>query len=134
MKSLAGCVVLCVALPLSTAACGGADEGTSVGPLEDAAPVAGETGALGPAESAQAADQVQASDQFIEGTLGKMDPGTMTFTLADDPVARTFTITDETEVTGTSSAQGLAGREGAEVTVHFREDAGEWVVTRILLE
>jgi hypothetical protein len=120
MKSIAGCVVLCVTLPLSLAACGGTDAGTVADPLQL-------DSAVDPAESTERA-------QAIEGILGQVDLVTMTFTLADDPSARIFLITDETDVTGMSSAQGLAGREGARVTVHYREDAGEWIATRILLE
>lgn len=62
-------------------------------------------------------------EQIIRGEIKDIDLDAKTFVLVGhDEVERVFAFTDATEILGGTTVQGLAGREGAHVTVHFRED------------
>ena len=60
--------------------------------------------------------------QIITGELRTVDANAKTFVVrADDGTEHSFRYTDTTDVSGQSSAQGLAGREGDRVRVSYRE-------------
>lgn len=74
------------------------------------------------------------SEHAMSGELHTVDLDAKTFTLASDGRPEAFTFTDATEVTGAAGPQGLAGREGARATVHYREEESARIATRIVLE
>lgn len=127
MKAARGFLTLCVGVALIAAACG-PDEAQTLDALEDPAPVAGAAPAPDPAGLGLGYEHV------IAGSLGRVDPDAMTFTLRTDIAEQSFRFTSATDVSGASGAQGLTGREGARVTVHYREDAGARLATRVVLE
>ena len=60
--------------------------------------------------------------QVITGELRTVDADAKTFVVrADDGTEHSFRYTDTTDISGQSSAQGLAGREGDRVRVSYRE-------------
>jgi hypothetical protein len=73
-------------------------------------------------------------DQVTTGTIGKVDPDTRMFTIRADGRDMSFRYNDDTQVTGASGTQGLAGREGDRVTVHYREEMGAMIASRIVLD
>jgi len=125
-----GVMALCISAALVTAACGdGVDNDSTLDPMPENAP------ATEPARpSAGAAPMERGADQVISGNLGNVDTDARTFTLSADNREQTFRFNDDTDVTGASGTQGLASREGARVTVHYRQDGGANVATRIMLE
>jgi hypothetical protein len=59
--------------------------------------------------------------QVITGELRTVDADAKTFVVrADDGTEHSFRYTDTTDISGQSSAQGLAGREGDRVRVSYR--------------
>ncbi len=103
---------------------------------KSAAPVtAGTTAAA--ARNADATEQ--SAGETISGDLILVDLQNHTFTLrSDSGVDHLFAFSDATSVVGASSTQGLAGLEGARVTVHFERnpsaDAGPTAATKIDLQ
>ena len=73
-------------------------------------------------------------DQMISGTLEEVDAQARTLTLNTGTREETFTFSDSTDVQGASGAQGLAGREGDRVTVHYSEQRGSRIANRIVVE
>jgi hypothetical protein len=70
-------------------------------------------------------------DQVMSGNLGEVDPDEQTFTITVNGREESFEFDEATQVTGASGTQGLSGRQGARVTVHFREDGGDRIARRI---
>jgi hypothetical protein len=64
-----------------------------------------------------------ADTESIIGELKSVDPEARTFGVStDDGRDRTFSYSDATDIAGTSGVQGLTGRKGARVKVHYREE------------
>jgi hypothetical protein len=124
-----GLFALCMSAALVAGACGGADNDSVLEPM-DSAP------ASEPAAETRSAEPQADSNlaQVISGSLGEVDSQTRTFTLNTGTREEAFTFTESTQVTGASGTQGLAGREGDRVTVHYREQGGSRIADRIVLE
>jgi hypothetical protein len=73
-------------------------------------------------------------EQTINGDIGSVNLEARTFTLKSADVSETFSFNDDTQVTGATGTQGLAGKEGARATVHYRDNSGTKVATQIILE
>jgi hypothetical protein len=128
MMKARGVLALCMGAALVAGACGGAEDDSTLEPMPDSAPMT---------EPAPASDPAQLSrgyEQVISGNLGKVDPDASTFTLDAGNREQSFRFNAATQVTGASGTQGLAGREGARVTVHYREEAGAMLATRIVID
>jgi hypothetical protein len=74
------------------------------------------------------------SELVISGDLRRVNPEERTFILMAGNQEHRFTYSDATLVTGAAGTQGLAGREGARVTVHYRDTPDAKVALRIMLE
>lgn len=93
----------------------GQDQRSGVLPADDRA---GQSSA-----SAERPETAGLHEQTIRGELKDIDLDAQTFVLVDhDGAERVFAFSDATEIRGDAPAQGLAGREGAHVTVHFRDE------------
>jgi hypothetical protein len=73
------------------------------------------------------------NQQVISGSLGRVDPDARTFTLNAEGRQQTFHFNDATDVSGMAGTQGLAGREGANVTVYYRTEDDVMTATRIVM-
>jgi hypothetical protein len=122
-----GLFALCISAALVAGACGEADNDSVMEPM-DSAP------ATEPAPTLAEPQADSSFGQVISGSLGEVDSQTRTFTLNTGDREEAFTFTEATEVTGASGTQGLAGREGDAVTVHYREQGGSRIADRIVLE
>jgi hypothetical protein len=122
-----GLFALCISAALVAGACGEADNDSVIEPM-DSAP------ATEPAPRPAEPQADSSFGQVISGSLGEVDSQTRTFTLNTGGREEAFTFTESTQVTGASGTQGLAGREGDRVTVHYREQGGSRIADRIVLE
>jgi hypothetical protein len=86
------------------------------------------------ATTSQSGQLLPGYEQVVGGDLARVDLEAGTFTLMVADAAQTFRFTDATDVTGTAGTQGLAGSEGARATVHYRDEQGERIAVRIVLE
>ena len=82
-----------------------------------------------PASAENEARDVQApglveSEEMIVGKLLSVDADAKTFTVeGENAQEHEFRFSDATIVSGESGMQALTGREGAQVTVHYRQAA-----------
>lgn len=73
-------------------------------------------------------------EQTVSGELTKVDMDAQTFTVSENGTEHVFSFSDMTEVEGAAGTQGLAGREGSQVTVHYTEELDTKRATRIQLQ
>jgi hypothetical protein len=107
---------------LLTTACGQSEQTPADRPL-----------AGSPASSA--ADPSYApQEKMVTGALQRVDMDTKTFVLTAEGQDYVFAFSDLTQVTGAAGTQGLSGREGAVITVHYRDEGGAFIAERIELE
>lgn len=123
-----GFVALCMGAALVAGACGGAENDSTLDPVDS--PPASDTARP---SGNTATDMNRGAEQTISGSLGKVDPDARIFTLTAEGRDQTFRFNDATDVSGMAGSQGLAGREGAHVTVYYREDGGGTMATRIVM-
>lgn len=123
MKRITAVIGACAVAAFLTTACNQAEE-----PREEGAP-AGEAGS--PADTPrEGADMDVPSagmmeEQVVSGELKSVDSDARTFTIqTDDGREMTLSYNDATDVGGAAGEQGLTGREGTRVTVHYREQPG----------
>lgn len=77
----------------------------------------------------------EAAPSVMQGAIASVNSEQQTFTIdADDGTQRRFTYTDATEVVGAPGVQGLTGRDGDRVVVHYREDLDANVALKIELQ
>lgn len=76
----------------------------------------------------------EAQEQVMSGEITKVDVEGQSLWVKAEDAEHTISFSDETEIIGAAGAQGLAGREGARVTVHYQDDLGTKRATRIVLE
>jgi hypothetical protein len=74
-----------------------------------------------PAPPATGTMTAQGEVRQVEGSLQAVDLDAKTLTVRGDDMDHVFTFTDATEIRGASGAQGLSGKEGTRVTVHYQE-------------
>ncbi len=123
-----GILALLMGVALVAGACGDAADDSTLDPLDDAP-------ATEPAPPAAGLPQAErGAEQMMSGTIGKVDADARTFTINANNREETFRYSESTNVTGAPGVQGLAGRDGTRVTVHYREEAGAMMATRIMLE
>jgi hypothetical protein len=73
-------------------------------------------------------------ERVFSGSLERVDPDSRTFTIRTNVGEQAFLFNEFTDVYGVPGAQGLAQQAGTKVIVHYREDAGSMIATRIILE
>ena len=116
-------LVACSIFALALVGCGQTDQGGYP-------PAEGERGAMpAPADLREGIE-----GQLVRGELTNIDLEGKTLTVKAADGEHHFTFSDQTEVSGAASAQGLAGREGSWVSVHYRDDQGAKMATHIELE
>lgn len=78
--------------------------------------------AASPPPAAADRDVGEPRAEIITGELHDVDLGAEMLVLVDDTgVEHRFAFSPETRIVGASSAQGLAGQDGARVRVHYHE-------------
>ena len=118
MKRLATVFGVFAVATLLTTACNQAEE-----PREEGALI-GEAGS--PADAPrEAGEMTGVEEQIVSGELKSVDPEGNTLTIqTDDGSEMILSFNEMTDISGGAGPQGLTGREGARVTVHYRERPG----------
>jgi hypothetical protein len=111
--------ILCLLLPLAFA-CGGSNE-----PLSRDGTVL---------ESPESGDRAK-GDRVLAGQLRSVYPDKRTLVMAFDDDLYEFTYNKSTEIVGGNSAQqGLTGKTGNEITIHYKEHPFTSTKTAVRIE
>jgi hypothetical protein len=71
--------------------------------------------------------------EVMSGELGQVDLQARTFTIKTADADVVFAFTDATQVDGAAGPQGLAGREGARVSLRYRQRPDGKIAERITI-
>ena len=71
-------------------------------------------------------------EKTFEGQLTKVDAAAKSISVkGPDNKAMTFRYTDQTQVIGENSIQGLTGKAGAQLKISYQEEKGRYMATKI---